>query len=453
MRRKFFLISLLVLLASTLSVSAVLLTYFKSERLSLLDEQIRQSATSVVDSKFSHFRTYDEEEAEQLISDELGPRRLGKFFVIRNSAGDILFQTQNISLLEIEVPKEPQWVSLQVSNYFVRVLNLKLPRVPNRTLQVGAIVDEKFLSLTYVTQRTWIAISCIFVIILIFTWFLSANLFSPIRSLSTYLKKINKNLENHDEIPSLPPALLQYNFKSALNGSDEFASMMKNLVDMVDRINVTRKFMRSWSFQMAHELKTPLTILNRDFETVSEKFNVDRNSILEIQKNINKISETVSSFLDWAELTSRKNPGNLYVISIGDILTSVSSGLMKIYGARIKIISGNQDFQVMCNPLHLEQLIVNILQNALKYSTDDVEVEIGKYWLLIKDKGPGIPRDVLSRIGSPFNKSFSTWSEQKGVGLGLAWVKTICELYQWKFEIQDSDGTHFLISFMPLATN
>lgn len=378
---------------------------------------------------------------------------MGKFFVIRNSAGDILFQTQNISLLEIEVPRDPQWVSLQVSNYFVRVLNLKLPKVPNRTLQVGAIVDEKFLSLTYVNQRTWIAISCIFVIILIFTWLLSANLFSPIRSLSTYLKKINKNLESHDEIPALPSTLLRYNVKSALNRSDEFTSMMKNLVDMVDRINVTRKFMRSWTFQMAHELKTPLTILNRDFETVSEKYHVDKSSIEEIQKNINKISETVSSFLDWAELTSRKNPGNLYVISIGDVLTSVSSGLMKIYGIRISITSGSQDFQVMCNPLHLEQLIVNILQNALKYSTDEVEVELGNYWLLVKDKGPGIPEDVLSRIGSPFNKSVSTRSEQKGVGLGLAWVKTICELYQWKFDIQATSGTHFRISFMPLTTD
>lgn len=445
MRRKFFFISLLVLVVTAFSVAGILLTYFRTERLAFLDDQIRQSATSIVESKLSELKTYDDDEADEMISEELGPNRLGKFFVVRR-AGEILFSTENITLLETQIPQDPQWVTVQTEDHFIRALNLKLPRFQNRTLQVGAIVDKSFISLTFINNRTLVAIFVILMVILIFTWFLSAYLFSPIRSVSQYLNLATKALEENTEIPLVPPKLEKEGRFFGRNEKDEFHQLIRVLAEMVDKINISRKFMKSWTFQMAHELKTPLTIVNRDFEVISEKYSVEKKSVQEVQANIDKISLTVSSFLDWAELTSQKIPGSLYVVNVEEVLTPISNNLQKIYGPRIKVLN-RQNFQVLSNPLHLDQLFTNALSNALKYSEGEVEVSFAESIVTIKDHGEGIPSEVLTRIGSPFNKSAQ---KKKGIGLGLAWIKTICDLYGWQYEFKNSEGTEFKVQFPPV---
>lgn len=452
LRRKFFLISLLVLLATTVSVAGILLTYFRTERLSFLDDQIRQTATSIIESKLSQLKTYDDEEADQIISEELGPDRLGKFFIVRTREGEILFATQNLEVLDMDIPQDPKWITLSTPKHFVRVLNLKLPKYPNRTLQVGVIVDASFISLTYVNNRTLAAISGILIVILILTWFLSAYLFSPIRKLANYLDQVTRALEINTELPPLPVTFADFNKGSALQRQDEFRNLVKALYDMVEKINVSRKFMKSWTFQMAHELKTPLTIVNRDFEVIVEKHNVDPASVQEVQANIDKISQTVSSFLDWAELTTQKIPGNLYVVHVEDVLTPVMNNLRKIYGDRLKVAE-RSDFQILCNPLHLEQLLNNVLGNALKYSASEVEILYQNGHLRVRDFGQGIPADVLQRMGSPFNKGPVLTPSKKGIGLGLAWVKTICDLYQWAYRFETSQGTEFSVTFPPVTAS
>ncbi|MEN0057733.1 MAG: hypothetical protein AAGB31_02770, partial [Bdellovibrio sp.] len=368
MRRKFFAISLLALVISTLSVAGILLTYFRAERLSFIDDQIRQTATSIIESKLSELKTYEDEEAEQIISEELGPDRLGKFFIVRTRDGQILFETQNVDLLEIEIPQDPKWITLTTERHFIRALNLKLPRFPTRTLQVGVIVDANFMSLAYVNNRTLAAISVILIVTLILTWFLSAYLFSPIRRVAHYMNQVNRSLEMNEELPSLPRALYsKRDEESTLDRRDEFRHLTQVLHDMVEKINVSRRFMKSWTFQMAHELKTPLTIVNRDFEIISEKYSVDTKAVHEVQDNIHKLSQTISSFLDWADLTGQKNPVNLHVVHMESILVPIINNFQRLYGDRVNILASS-DFRIVCNPLHLEQLLNNVLGNALKYS-------------------------------------------------------------------------------------
>jgi two-component system sensor histidine kinase QseC len=429
-------------LITAFSVAGILLTYFRTERLAFLDDQIRQSATSIVESKLSELKSYNDEEADDMISDELGPDRIGKFFVVRRD-GEVLFETDNVALLDIKIPQDRQWVTVQTEDHFIRALNLKLPRFQSRTLQVGVIVDKSFISLTYVNTRTYATILIILVVILIFTWFLSSYLFAPIRRLSQYLDSATKALEINAEIPVPPARLNREGRLFGLSPRDEFRQLVRVLEEMVEKINISRKFMKSWTFQMAHELKTPLTIVNRDFEVISEKYNVEEKSVKEVQANIDKISLTVSSFLDWAELNSQKLPGSLYVVNLEEVLTPILNNLRKIYDDRVEVLP-SKSFQVLSNPLHLDQLLTNVLSNSLKYSEGKVFVQFADSEMAIVDQGTGIPAEVLGKMGSPFNKSATG---KKGIGLGLAWIKTICELYGWQYEFKINGGTEFRVKF------
>lgn len=452
LRRKYFIISFLVLIVTTLSVAGVLLTYFRQERLVFLDNQIRQSATSIIESKLSELKTYDDEEADEIISEELGPNRLGKFFIVRSKNGDVLFETQNISLLELDIPQDPQWLTIQTPKHFIRVLNLKLPRFQTRTLQVGIVVDASFISLTHLNDRTLAAIAVILLVVLSLTWLLSAYLFSPIRKLSTHLHLITKSLENNTQLPSFPARHESRDRRWGMEKHDEFYGLVNAINGMVEKINTNKKFMKSWTFQMAHELKTPLTILNRDFEIIAETYKVDKAAVKDVEKNVEKISQTITSFLDWAQLTSLRSPGQLYVTNLQENLEPILMDLKKIYGDRLRI-GQQENFQILANPLHLEQLLSNIISNALKYSEEDIQVSYASGTLTVQDKGPGIPSEVLEKMGSPFNKGLQNSISKKGIGLGLAWIKTICDLYGWSYRFENVSGTTVSIVFPPLDSS
>jgi signal transduction histidine kinase len=109
---------------------------------------------------------------------------------------------------------------------------------------------------------------------------------------------------------------------------------------------------------------------------------------------------------------------------------------------------------VISNPQHLQQLISNLLTNALNYSPEDSLVTIESFdnKLTISDQGKGIPQEILERIGQPFN--FGPQYKQlkyKRTGLGLAWINTITKLYNWNLDIQSGPtGTVIVIKFIKI---
>lgn len=435
LRAKFFIVSFMVLMFSTLSVTGILLAYFRTEKINFLDEQIRETATSIIESKLSELKNYDDDEAEDLISEELGPQRIGKFFVVRNSSGDILFETQNLPLLGIDIPLSPKWVTIKTDDHYIRVLNLNPSKYKSRLLQVGAIVDKNFLSLVHMSDRAYLLVTGIFVITLILTWILSYVLFSPIGHLAQYLNKITERLAAGQEIDVYKERTKF--LLSSQNASDEFARLEKAIEEMSSRLNQGRRFMKSWTWQMAHELKTPLAILYRDLEVLFERYQVGQIDRDESLIQIRKISKTITSFLDWSELTQQQRVGDLFVLDLAKALRSEIDSLNRIYEGRVQF-NVHRDFKIMMNPLHIEQLARNLIENSLKYSGDIVIVELKENKIIVSDKGDGIPAHVLSSLGQPFNKGPT--SGARGLGLGLAWVSSICKVYNLEMDISDHGG-------------
>ncbi|MNK91808.1 Sensor protein QseC [compost metagenome] len=435
------------MLVTALSITSLLAFYYRSERLSFLDDQIRETATSIVDSRLSDIRTYDYSEANRIISDELGPDRIGKFFIVRTDEGKILFQTETVRLLKIDVPRSPTWVSIDHDDRLIRILNLKLPRVPNRTLQVGLITDSNFIFWKTLTTTTMSWIAGLLAVLLVITWFLSRALFAPVKRVGDYLRDAQTALELGRDVPPLPQDLIPFTKGRVLSKHDEFKELVHGIQQLGKRINLNTKFTRSWTFQMAHELKTPLTILNRDIEDLAIKHNFTDQDSTDVNASLRRISNTITNFLNWADVASTGTPTNLHVYRIQSILPELTPGWRKLFADRL-VIESLVDFQVMSNPFHLSQLIDNLVVNALKYSTGTVRLSFTNQQVSITDEGSGIPQDVLDRVGSPFNKGPSTSLGETGSGLGLAWVKTIVDLYSWKMKIDStSQGTRIEIYF------
>jgi two-component system sensor histidine kinase QseC len=249
-------------------------------------------------------------------------------------------------------------------------------------------------------------------------------------------------------VEPLPKRLTRYTH-GFWSRSDEFSSLLSSVQKLIDRINLNYKLTRSWTLQMAHELKTPLAIVRAETEAKTKAKLLPPAYSEDVIKEVQQMSEIISQFLEWAELENSQLQKDLHALRIKAVVKTVAARLNKISPDRIRLELG-ADFPVFANPHHLDQLISNLMTNALKFSpsSEQIEVLTSEDTLIIRDRGVGIPTEVQERIGEPFNIGSHEDDSPSGNGLGLAWVLTVAKLYQWKFELQTgANGTEVRIRF------
>jgi two-component system sensor histidine kinase QseC len=207
---------------------------------------------------------------------------------------------------------------------------------------------------------------------------------------------------------------------------------------------------KPWTYQLAHEIKTPLSILSFDVESLTNEDLKDKSLTASMKDQIERISIIVSQFLEWASVENTQQKDNLFGLRIASSIEAQIEGLERLYPARMTYTQ-KEDFMVISNPQHLQQLINNLLTNALNYSPSDSKVLIETFdnTLRVTDTGHGIPNEVLERIGQPFNCGPQLPQiKHKRSGLGLAWINTITKIYNWDLSIQSEiTGTVITIKF------
>jgi signal transduction histidine kinase len=111
--------------------------------------------------------------------------------------------------------------------------------------------------------------------------------------------------------------------------------------------------------------------------------------------------------------------------------------------ARLELTKELPTLEVESDPLHVRYLVVNLLQNALKYSDDRVRVRIGGNdgagSIVVADTGIGIPEGEVDALFSPFFRA-SNVADRPGTGMGLAIVKKSARLIGARVEVEMSPG-------------
>lgn len=437
---------------AAIGINLVHANFFKSQRLKLIDRQIAESSNALLGSEEFRKSRKDPQTVEETISKVLKGTRIGKVFIIRDANSNILYQSFNVGLLQADLPIHPEWVTVETETEYVRVRNIPLSERTHQILQVGLVLDRNFIDWEIIDERVINYVSGIVVALFIASVLLTLILLAPLRLLIAHLKEATSNLVNLKDVKPLPIPLAKYT-QSFWARSDEFSSLLSTVQRLIDRINLNYKMTRSWTFQMAHELKTPLAIIRAETESKQKMNLLPHPYAQDVIKEIQQMSEIISQFLEWAELENSQIQKDLHALRMKSVVRTVASRLDKISPGRIQLNLAS-DFPVFANPVHLDLLISNLLSNALKFSpvSKMVDVILSPNQLVIRDQGRGIPLEVQQRIGVPFNIGDHDDRSLVGNGLGLAWVFTVAKLYQWKFQIQsDSSGTEARVCF-PVQT-
>lgn len=200
---------------------------------------------------------------------------------------------------------------------------------------------------------------------------------------------------------------------------------------------------------ISHEFKNPVAIIKASSDTLkndplmSEEF---KNKFIEkIIKNSQKIVNLVDKIK--LSFTQKKIILNISEFNLKEIVKDVKNELLEKYKDRNILISGN-DTLIKADKILIKQVILNLSENALKYSNDEVILQINEHSFFVKDKGIGIEEENLNLITKRyFRVSKNNWDNS--LGLGLYIVKQILKVHNFNFIIKSefNKGSNFGFEF------
>ncbi|CCK81409.1 sensor histidine kinase [Desulfobacula toluolica] len=223
----------------------------------------------------------------------------------------------------------------------------------------------------------------------------------------------------------------------------------------ITRIRRLERMHIDFAANVSHELKTPLTTIKGFVETLQQM--TVKNELKEgeaflniIEKNVDRMIDLINDLLALAKLErlqGTKIQLEKHNIS-GLIQGAVSNCDFSIEKKNISVsIDCPEDISAMVDPGLMEQAIINIVDNAVKYSPEGKSIHIsvtsqGRFVdIMIKDNGNGMNKEHLSKIFNRFYRVDRARSRNEGgTGLGLAIVKHIVQYHNGKIDVTSTKG-------------
>ena len=215
---------------------------------------------------------------------------------------------------------------------------------------------------------------------------------------------------------------------------------------------------------MTHELKTPLATISLAIDAIGNEKVMDNKEKIRyfsgiIKEENKRMNKQVESILQSALLEKNEIGLKLQATDVHDVITHTVENI------QLQLASKNGHVELRLdaiNPIikaddvHFSNVIFNLLDNAIKYSKENLEVIISTYStrknlvITISDNGIGMSRDTISRIFEKFYRAHTgNVHNVKGFGLGLSYVKAIMDAHKGKIKVESAvgKGSKFTLEF------
>ncbi|WP_326766875.1 HAMP domain-containing histidine kinase [Streptomyces sp. NBC_01591] len=214
-----------------------------------------------------------------------------------------------------------------------------------------------------------------------------------------------------------------------VEGEDEIARLSRSFNSMTASLASSRDRQAQLIADAGHELRTPLTSLRTNVELLARSDDTgraippdDRRALMKSVKA--QMTELASLIGDLQELSrpDAPAPGPLQVVALHDIADTALERA-RLRGPELTIRADLTPWYVRAEPATLERAVVNVLDNAVKFSParGTIEIALRDGELTVRDQGPGIPADELPHVFERFWRSPSA-RQLPGSGLGLSIV-------------------------------
>lgn len=236
---------------------------------------------------------------------------------------------------------------------------------------------------------------------------------------------------------------------------DEVGMLCDTINYMAGELGSTEKMKNEFISSVSHELRTPLTAIKGWGETVLSSLDdpeITKKGIDVMIGEAERLSVIVEDLLDFSRLQSGRFSYNM---ELCDVIAELSEAVLTLTDTakrndiKIDFTEPNNIPPVMGDPIRLQQVFMNIIDNAIKYTPEggtiviDASVNGGHIQIMISDNGKGIPAEDLEHVKQKF---FKAKNSTRGSGIGLAVANEIIENHKGLLDIASTEHVGTTVS-------
>ena len=241
-----------------------------------------------------------------------------------------------------------------------------------------------------------------------------------------------------------------------VRGHGEVRDLAVSLAAMTEELQRRYRFASDFSADVAHELKSPLSSIRGAAELLQDlaeegdgpDHRARRRFLTNILLDAERIDRSVSQLLELGRIEAGATVRDPVLVE--PVLRATAA---RFVGVALDSRVGNA--RVHARAADLERALANLVDNALRYSPDDVRVVARSRGavvsIAVEDRGAGVPETDRPRL---FERFFTTDAERRGTGLGLAIVRAVAEAHggHARFEPREGGGSRFLLELPIVAS-
>lgn len=281
------------------------------------------------------------------------------------------------------------------------------------------------------------------------TYFLAGRALAPLRKFSSHMEEIQaQNLASPLEVPAT---------------GDEIARLTRSFNEMLARLDQAFTVQRQFSANAAHELRTPLAVLQTNLDVLQKRQEPTIEEYAEtvrmVREQTGRLTHLVSVLLEMTELQTVQRTDR---ISVSALIEEVICDLTQVADEKgVQLIQEPGEAVITGSDPLIYRAVYNLVENAIKYNRENgtvtvgVRTENGTAVLGIADTGIGIRKENWEKIFEPFVREDKSRSRiMGGAGLGLALVRDIAHQHGGSVRVTRSSpqGTMIVLT-LPLSQN
>jgi two-component system sensor histidine kinase ArlS len=279
----------------------------------------------------------------------------------------------------------------------------------------------------------------------VITFFISGHALKPLYDFSKKIEEV--------QAQNLSDSRIEENKFSELN------QLSVSYNKMLERLSEAFKLQRQFTANAAHELRTPLAVMQLQIDLYNSSKHPDNDTsaqqtISMITEQTERLSKMVRTLLDMSELQTIARDEEIAISALVEEVLADLEPLAQEKG--INLIEKCDNVLLMGSDILIYRLVYNLVENAIKYNFSGGTVTVNatqqnsQLHLTVEDTGNGIPEELKERIFEPFFRLDKSRSrELGGVGLGLALVREIVRVHNGSILVKNNanSGTTFEVIF------
>ncbi len=280
------------------------------------------------------------------------------------------------------------------------------------------------------TRHTLVAAAVVLSCSLLLAWLLARWLLDPIKALSAGSQRL---------------AAGDYRTRIAVTRSDELGVLAQDFNRLADALERNQQARRDWGADIAHELRTPLSILRGEIQALQDGVRpITAEALASLQAECGRLTALVGDLYQLALSDAGALEYRFVAMDLGAVVMDAADehrGALGDAGLTLKIDALPPNMVVRGDELRLAQMLGNLLVNARRYTDAPGAIRIralraGQDWqLCIEDSPPGVPTNLLPKL---FDRLFRVETSRSraagGAGLGLAICRNIVDAHGGRIE-------------------